>query len=234
HHCDPRAAPARSTALALVHRGGGEWPRSMDGAGRAQPPAVGGRSWRSDRAHDALAVAARSRAARLDHPGSPQGWRHRLRALLRATRGAGLRPARSCRHSLRQRSRVGDPVRVALFVEGSENRAVRSGPLLQTMWDRLAKGLGVEAFSRVVPISKKHLVAMDPDQPPMSGAGESLDQLMVRCLHREAFDAAVVAWDLVPAWNPEGGFCRWQETLDLYRHLATSAVLDEPWRHAAT
>lgn len=67
-----------------------------------------------------------------------------------------------------------------MFVEGSEGLAARRGPLLQAMWDRLAKGLGIHGFSTIVPISKKHLVAMDPAKPRMSGAG-GLDQLMARC-----------------------------------------------------
>jgi hypothetical protein len=71
---------------------------------------------------------------------------------------------------------------------------------------------------------------MDPGNPPMSGAGERLDQLMSRHLAREAFDVAVVAWDLVPAWNPEGNFCRWIETLDLYRFLGDSDCLPVIWR----
>lgn len=124
-------------------------------------------------------------------------------------------------------------LRVALFVEGSENRAIRRGPLLAEMWKQLAVGLGIAGFSRVEPISKKHLVAMDPEQPPMSGAGEALDQLMVRCLERETFDAAVVAWDLVPPRDKDAGFCRWRETLDLYRFVGTSSILPEPWRAAA-
>lgn len=98
-------------------------------------------------------------------------------------------------------------LRVALFVEGSENRAIRRGPLLVKMWTQLADALGIEGFSRVEPISKKHLVAMDPGLPTMSGAGEALDQLMARCLEREPFDAAVVAWDLVPPKDADAGFC---------------------------
>jgi hypothetical protein len=67
----------------------------------------------------------------------------------------------------------------------------------------------------------------------MSGAGERLDQLMARVLHRSPFDAAVIAWDLVPAWNPTGEYCRWQETLDFYRYLSLSDGLPEPWRQRA-
>lgn len=124
-------------------------------------------------------------------------------------------------------------MKVALFVEGSENRAVRRGVLLERMWEQLARALGLESFSRVEPISKKHLVAMDPELPNISGAGEALDLLMARCLSQDSFDAAVVAWDLVPAWNSEAGFCRWKETLDLYRLIAASSSLPEPWCAAA-
>ncbi|WP_428263126.1 hypothetical protein [Haliangium sp.] len=67
----------------------------------------------------------------------------------------------------------------------------------------------------------------------MSGAGEGLDQLIMRVCQREPFDAAVVAWDLVPAWNPEEDFCRWQETLDFYRLLSESECLPEVWKQQA-
>lgn len=74
---------------------------------------------------------------------------------------------------------------------------------------------------------------MDPTNPPMSGAGERLDQLMARVLARAPFDVAVIAWDLVPAWNPHGRFCRWKETVDLYRFLSDSGELPEIWREKA-
>lgn len=63
----------------------------------------------------------------------------------------------------------------------------------------------------------------------MSGAGERLDQLMKRFLDRTPFEVAVIAWDLVPAWNPRGEFCRWIETVDLYRFLSQSSELPEIW-----
>jgi len=97
----------------------------------------------------------------------------------------------------------------------------------------LADALGIQAFDPVVPISKKHVVAMDPRNPAMSGAGEALDQLVVRTLKRSTFDAAVVAWNLVPAWNPKDDFCRWQETVDFYRLLEESEVLPRVWRQKA-
>jgi hypothetical protein len=93
--------------------------------------------------------------------------------------------------------------------------------------------LSLRRFEPIVPINKKHLVAMDPRKPRMSGGGEALDQLMVRRMKREPFDAAVVAWDLVPAWNPEGAYCRWDETVDFYRFLADSGSLPQLWKKQA-
>ncbi len=126
----------------------------------------------------------------------------------------------------------GTTLKVALFVEGGPSppppRATQSA--LESIWNEVLPGaLGLRAFSMVVPISKKHLVAMDPSNPPMSGAGEGLDQLMGRTLKRSPFDAAVIAWDLVPAWNPEETYCRWQETLDLYRYLSERDGLPSEW-----
>lgn len=126
-------------------------------------------------------------------------------------------------------------LRIALFVEGSSTPPTRSGKdLLEVIWnERLGESLGLPRFAPIVPISKKHLVAMDPRNPPMSGAGETLDQLMKRVLDRKPFDVAVIAWDLVPAWNPQEEFCRWTETVDLYRFLSVSEALPELWREKA-
>ncbi|MCB9760379.1 MAG: hypothetical protein H6739_11125 [Alphaproteobacteria bacterium] len=126
------------------------------------------------------------------------------------------------------------PLRVALFVEGSHTPPPTRGerPLV-AIWQALAESLGLSAFHLIIPISKKHLVAMDPANPKMSGASEGLDQLMTRTLRSTPFDAAVVAWDLVPDWNSTGHYCRWQETLDLFRLLGASEALPEPWRQKA-
>jgi hypothetical protein len=70
---------------------------------------------------------------------------------------------------------------------------------------------------------------MDPANPTMSGAAEPLDQLIERMRTQLGFDAAVVAWDLTPAWNPAARGCRWQETLDFYRFLAASDDLPNAW-----
>ena len=132
---------------------------------------------------------------------------------------------------------MANAIRIALFVEGSATPPpVRgSSPLTQIWNEHLCGALGIRAFDEIVPISKKHLVAMDPNQPKMSGASEPLDELIARKLKTIQFDAVVVAWDLVPAWNPDDEFCRWQETLDLYRFLAESPSIDLPiiWKQRA-
>ncbi len=120
---------------------------------------------------------------------------------------------------------------VALFVEGSSSppppRGLRA---LDRIWtDHLCGLLGVASFSIVVPISKKHLVAMDPENPKMSGASEPLDQLIARRIRADGFEAALVAWGLVPAWNPADRGCRWDETVRFYEMLATSVDLPELW-----
>src|SRR3989442_108223 len=103
--------------------------------------------------------------------------------------------------------------RIVLFVEGSSAPARRGRDPLATIWqDLLVNFLGLLSFERVVPISKTNLVAMNPDTP-RSGRAVPLDELIARELEREAFEVAVVAWDLVPAWNPESELCRWTETL---------------------
>lgn len=126
-------------------------------------------------------------------------------------------------------------LRIALFVEGSlAPPPARGTRPLERIWKNcLGTELGLLPFDPVVPISKRHLVAMDPRNPPMSGSGEALDQLIARMLQRSPFDVAVIAWDLVPAWNPEGGYCRWEETVDLYRFLAQSTYLPEIWKEQA-
>jgi hypothetical protein len=126
-------------------------------------------------------------------------------------------------------------LRVALFVEGSSVPSPKHKQRpLEAIWNGcLGEALGLQRFEPIVPISKKHLVAMDPRNPPMSGAGEALDVLMTRMLGRQPFDVAVVAWDLVPAWNPRASYCRWEETLNLYRFLADSKALPDLWKEQA-
>lgn len=126
-------------------------------------------------------------------------------------------------------------MRIALFVEGAPGAFnSRTASDIERLWnDRIRPLFGYERFTSVIPISKKHLVSMDPVLPKMSGASEPLDHLIARELRKRPFDAALILWDLVPAWNPSGVMCRWNETLDLYRGLSMSDVLPVEWREAA-
>ena len=90
-------------------------------------------------------------------------------------------------------------MRWALFVEGSEPSAK---PTLAEVWDDICKQLSLQPPCAVFPISKKHLLAMDPMNPKMSGAAEGLDALLTRKWQSQSqqgqgvFDAAVILWDL--------------------------------------
>ena len=59
-------------------------------------------------------------------------------------------------------------MRVALFVEGSSPPPEpRREPPLQTIWnEHLGKHLGLHELDPIIPISKTHLVALDPANPP--------------------------------------------------------------------
>lgn len=126
-------------------------------------------------------------------------------------------------------------LKIAFFVEGSEAPAVRrSADAFQELWiEALPLALNLERPERVVPISKKHLIAMDRSLPRMSGAGERLDQLMARELSRRSFDVAAVVWDLLPVWCPPQKACRWDETKALYEGISRSDVLGDAWTRAA-
>lgn len=125
-------------------------------------------------------------------------------------------------------------MRFALFAEGTVGSEVdpKGKDYFVDLWTRaLVAALGLGRQPHVIfGISKKHLLAMDPKMPPMSGAAEPLDQFIARKLNQFNFDAAIVAWDLQPVWN--GGAsrgCRWQETLALYEGLAISKNLPQVW-----
>lgn len=125
--------------------------------------------------------------------------------------------------------------RVALFVEGSKSHQHQHGRFdpLDAIWNELlCNATGVKSFDFVFPITKGLLVAMDPSNPKMPGNAEPFDERLARMLKLHEFDAAVVAWDLVPKWNPEAAFCRRQETLDLYRFLSQSKseALPNHWK----
>ncbi len=124
--------------------------------------------------------------------------------------------------------------RVVLFAEGSLQGIPTRGPdPFRRIWlELLPQWLGLLQPDRVIPISKKDIVAMDPEVP-RSGGATPLDRLMARELNEPGFDVAVVAWDLIPIWHPEGERCRWEETVRLYRHLSESTVLPAAWVTAA-
>jgi hypothetical protein len=131
-------------------------------------------------------------------------------------------------------------LRVALFVEGSVlPPSPRAGDPRERIWnEHLGSALGAPRFDPIVPINKKHLLAMEPpspSRPPMSGSSEGLDALIGRTLKSHSFDAAVVAWDLYPRWNATADYCRWKETLRLYQLLAESRSPSFPdsWKEQA-
>ena len=136
------------------------------------------------------------------------------------------------------------PLRVALFVEGSDEgtfgrRLQQHNPLI-TLWQQIAAELcQVPHFTRVIPISKRTLTALsrnlNASLPAMSGAGEGLDQRLARELKHESFDAAVVIFDLQPPWNPKASVCQRRELCTLYRGLAVSKEpgLAQSWKDEA-
>lgn len=124
------------------------------------------------------------------------------------------------------------PLKVALFAEGSgeSSPSRREAGALSRIWGEvLPRELGCTSQVRVFPFSKRDLVALDRSKPQPTGS-IPLDVFMAAKLAGpERFDAALVAWDLQPPWDPQGLRCRWQETLDLYRFLGQSAALPGPW-----
>src|SRR5690348_10362926 len=113
--------------------------------------------------------------------------------------------------------------RIVLFVEGSRQPGNRGADPLDEIWrDLLVDRLDLLPIAGVRPISKKNLLAMDRDTK-RSGVGViPLDELILREVNGDGLDIALVAWDLVPAWDPEAACCRQEEVLELYRLLANS------------
>ena len=129
-----------------------------------------------------------------------------------------------------------EPLRIALFVEGSQAAASRRGDDLRSLWETLCATIGVARPEIVFPIDKKYLLALNLDtaqggqRTKMSGASEGLDDLLRRHYGRTPFDAALVAWDLTPPWamvTPDR--CRWQETVAMYAHMVRRRRLPEPF-----
>lgn len=127
-------------------------------------------------------------------------------------------------------------MKVALFVEGTDqstSSVADSDPLARLWNETLCRVAGVRAFDVVIGFSKRNIVAMDPAVKSLSGVGESFDELLIRMEESHEFEAAVVAWDLHPRWNPQYAYCRWQETLNFYTGIASSARLAPGWRDSA-
>lgn len=126
------------------------------------------------------------------------------------------------------------PQRIVLFAEGSLGQRTRHGDPFDRLWrELLVRELELLPIARVVPIDKRALVAMDPDSPPISGASVGLDELILREIEGDGIDVAVVAWDLLPPWDPAAKACRWNECLNLYQHLSRRDVLPADWRDNA-
>jgi hypothetical protein len=131
------------------------------------------------------------------------------------------------------RRRATNP-KVVLFVEGEFAPRHRGPDPLTSIWrDRLPAGLGLVPIQRLVPISKKDIVAMDR-KSRLSGAGAvPLDARIVAALRAEEFDIALIAWDLLPPWNKNLEVRRCEEVVRLFRGLAGSQVLPPLWRDHA-
>jgi hypothetical protein len=125
-------------------------------------------------------------------------------------------------------------LRLVLFVEGT------SGPPLDELWrNEIPALLSLPPFERVVGFSKHNLVAMSNANIGLkhktSTVSVGLDELIARELRTKPFDCAIVAWDLVPAWDSgsDASACRWEDTLLLYEGLSRSNSLPVAWRERA-
>jgi hypothetical protein len=125
--------------------------------------------------------------------------------------------------------------KIVLFVEGEFTPRPRGNDPLDQIWrHHLVQMLDLLAIERVVPISKKDIVAMDPTIAKSGVGSIPLDLRISRELARDNFDVAVVAWDIQPAWNTAFRGCRWEETLKLYQGLANSEHLPTVWKSWST
>ncbi len=131
-------------------------------------------------------------------------------------------------------AKASNDVRTALFVEGSTGiLQPRLKSAFQEIWNRhIAASVGFQEFQIIEPISKKTLIAMYPETP-VSGRDIPLDSRIAKTLSEKPFDIAVIAWDLMPPWDPTAKKCRWEETLKLYNGLRASKKLPKVWRDRA-
>ena len=126
------------------------------------------------------------------------------------------------------------PPKIVLFAEGSLGQRTRRGDPFVVLWrELLVRTLRLLPVTRVVPIDKRALVKLDPEFPARSGASVGLDELILREVERDGIDIAVVAWDLLPPWDPAAETCRWHECVDLYKHLSSSKALPDTWQQNA-
>lgn len=125
-------------------------------------------------------------------------------------------------------------MKVALFVEGSVAYSSAGSDPLTELWRILAVDVALgRAFDVVYGISKAQLVSMSSGVSSVSSLGEAFDYYLQRVIERDGIDRAVVAWDLHPKWNSHSARCRWEETLELYRGLASSPALPASWKYEA-
>lgn len=131
-------------------------------------------------------------------------------------------------------------MRVALFVEGSQSPpSPRQADALGVIWgEHLVSLAGCGGFCDIFRISKQNIEQLDPECPRASGNGEALDEVIARHLQDPGgFDAAVVAWDVLPPLKPEPPLdpegCRWLETRWIMERLAASEVLPGAWQQVA-
>lgn len=121
------------------------------------------------------------------------------------------------------------PLKTVLFVEGT--RQAPGTDWLTRTWNDLVCGeIGAPPFWKVVGISKAEIVGLSPEVRNLSSVSEPFDMHLARLYRREPFDSVVVAWDLIPKWNTHAKSCRWQETLEFYRQMATSEFVPDIFR----
>lgn len=120
-----------------------------------------------------------------------------------------------------------------LFVEGSRGVKNRLGDPFEAIWqEHLAEFVKPAVIDRVVPISKKDIVALDEQtRDQLSGTGAvPLDERIKVELEKQSFDVAVIVWDLQPPWDRNARPCRVEETIRLYKSLSESDALPDVWR----
>lgn len=125
-------------------------------------------------------------------------------------------------------------MKTALFAEGPQEILDEEHPFVRLWQDAVLGNLNLPKFDFVYAINKKYLISMRPNAPKMSGASLKLDEFIERKRIVDNFDCAVVAWDLVPGWaGGVGGLCRWEETVEFYKGIASSTALPAAWANYA-